>query len=77
MPDRLPRLTARQVIGALERGGWTQVRSAGSHRHFRHPDRPGLVTVPDHASETIYPVILKSILRQAGLTADEFRKLMQ
>jgi predicted RNA binding protein YcfA (HicA-like mRNA interferase family) len=76
MPDRLPRLTAREVIAALQRAGWEHVRTTGSHRHYRHPDRPGLVTVPDHAGETIFPAILKSILRQSGLSADEFRKLL-
>jgi predicted RNA binding protein YcfA (HicA-like mRNA interferase family) len=77
MPERLPRLTAREVISALRNGGWEHVRTTGSHKHFRHPDRPGLVTVPDHAGETIFPAILKSILRQAGLTADEFRMLLK
>ncbi len=76
MPDRLPRVTAKEVIKALQGAGWHHVRTTGSHKHFYHPDRPGLVTVPDHAGETIFPAILKSILRQAGLTADEFRKLM-
>jgi predicted RNA binding protein YcfA (HicA-like mRNA interferase family) len=76
MPDRLPRVTPREVIAALERAGWQHVRTTGSHRHFKHPDRPGLVTVPVHPGETIFPAILKSILRQAGLTAEEFRTLL-
>ena len=77
MPDRLPRLTAREIIAALRRAGWEHIRTSGSHKQLRHPDRPGLVTVPDHSGETIFPVILKSILRQAGLTADEFRMLLK
>lgn len=74
--ERLPRATARSVPAALQRAGGEHVRTTGSHRHFKHPDRPGLVTVPAHAGETITPVILKSILRQAGLTAAEFKELL-
>jgi predicted RNA binding protein YcfA (HicA-like mRNA interferase family) len=76
MSTRLPRVTAREVIAALERAGWVQVRSTGSHRHLQRPGQAGTVTVPMHAGETIYPKLLASILRQAGLTADEFRELL-
>ncbi len=77
MPNRLPRVTAREVVKALERAGWERVRTTGRHQHFKHPEHPGLVTVPAHAGETIFPAILKSILRQAGMTAEEFRKLLR
>ncbi|MGH7100535.1 MAG: type II toxin-antitoxin system HicA family toxin, partial [Stellaceae bacterium] len=38
-------MTPRDVIRALEADGWREVRSKGSHRHFRHPVKPGTVTV--------------------------------
>lgn len=76
-PVRLPRLTGRQVLAALRRGGWEHVRTSGSHHHLRHADRAGLVTVPVHGGEIIYPKFLKSILRQADLSADEFQELLR
>ena len=76
MTSKLPRITAKQVIKSLERDGWILVRTSGSHKHFRHPERPGLVTVPEHAGETLYPKLLKSILSQASLTVEEFKELL-
>jgi len=55
------------VIRMLERGGWELWRTRGSHRQYRHPTRPGKVTVAGKASDTLHPKTLSSILRQAGL----------
>jgi predicted RNA binding protein YcfA (HicA-like mRNA interferase family) len=76
MPNRLPSVTGRDVVRALERGGWELQRVAGGHHHYRHPSRGGLVTVPVHAGQTLPVWLVKSILRQAGLTDDEFRDLL-
>ena len=73
---RLPRLTGSEVVRALRRAGWEQVRQEGSHVQLRHPARGGRVTVPVHAGETIGPRLLSSILAQAGMTADELRALL-
>jgi predicted RNA binding protein YcfA (HicA-like mRNA interferase family) len=74
--SRLPVLNYRKVIAALERGGFYLARSTGGHDHFRHPDRPGiLVTVPKHRGD-LKRAVLRSILAQAGLTLDEFQKLI-
>jgi predicted RNA binding protein YcfA (HicA-like mRNA interferase family) len=72
---KLPRVTAKLVLRVLERDGWTVVRTAGSHQHLKHPTKLGLVTVPVHSGETLYPALLRSILRQADLTPDEFEEL--
>lgn len=69
----LPRITGREVVRALGRLGWVTVTQKGSHVQLRRPDRGGRVTVPIHAGETIGPALLRSILNQAGLTAEEFR----
>ena len=42
-----------------------------------HPTKPGLVTVPVHAGKTLPPGTLSNILKQTGLTADEFRRLLR
>ena len=48
----------------------------GSHRQYSHPTKSGRVTLAYHASRVLKPKTLSSILRQAGLTADQFRALL-
>jgi len=69
----LPRVTGREIVRALGRLGWVTVAQKGSHAQLKHPDRGGRVTVPLHGGETVGPGLLRSILTQAGVTADEFR----
>lgn len=47
------------------------VGTKGSHRQFRHPVKPGRVTVPGKPSDTLPPKTEKSILDRAGLTEDD------
>ncbi len=51
----------------LEQDGWFQVTHRGSHRQFRHPTKPGRVTVAGHLGQDIARGTLGNILRQAGL----------
>lgn len=51
----------------LESCGWILVRTRGSHRQFRHPARPGGVTVAGKSGLEIPVGTLKSILKQAGM----------
>ena len=74
--SRLPRVTGAQVARALERAGFAVVRVSGSHHHFYKGGVPGIVTVPVHAGEIIPPGTLSSILRQAGLSVEEFSALL-
>ncbi len=76
MSGKLPQLQARQIIRALRKDGWELERTRGSHHHFYHDTKPGMVTVPVHKSKDIGLGIMRSILRQAGLTEDEFRELL-
>jgi len=55
------------VIRRLTDDGWVKVAQKGSHRQFRHPTKPGKVTVPGKPSDDLAPGTYKSILRQAGL----------
>ena len=55
-----------EVLRRLRAEGWVRVKSKGSHRQFKHPDRPGRVTVSGKPSHTIPPGTLKSIFRQAS-----------
>lgn len=47
--------------------GWYFVSQKGSHKHYKHPIRPGKVTIPDRGSKEIHPDTIQSIKRQAGL----------
>ena len=54
------------MIKAVEADGWFQVAQRGSHRQFKHPSKPGRVTVP-HPKRDLPLGTLKAIERQAGL----------
>ncbi|HEX8407415.1 MAG TPA: type II toxin-antitoxin system HicA family toxin [Thermoanaerobaculia bacterium] len=57
----------RDVIAELESNGWRLVRTRGSHRQFRHPSKPGTVTVSGKSSIDVPIGTLGSIWKQAGL----------
>lgn len=59
-------MDSRSIIAALKRDGWTLVASRGSHRQFKHPSKPGRVTVP-HPKKDIPAGTLRSIEQQAGV----------
>ena len=60
-------MKVRDVIARIQADGWTLARTRGSHRHFRHALKPGIVTVAGHPSVDVPPGTLNSILKQAGL----------
>ncbi len=57
----------REVISILERHGWEQVRERGSHRQFRHPVRPEVITVSGKRSGTMPVGQLASIRRKSRI----------
>lgn len=61
-------MKVREVLKLLKKDGWYLARTRGSHRQFKHPDKPGLVTVPGKPGDDLAPGTLNSILKQAGLT---------
>ncbi|MBM3763795.1 MAG: type II toxin-antitoxin system HicA family toxin [Acidobacteria bacterium] len=60
-------MKVREVIRLLERNGWREVRTKGSHRHFRHANVPFIVTVPGNPGGEVAPGTLNDILKKAGL----------
>ena len=72
---KLPRLTARQIITVLERAGFTLARQSGSHMIYKNAAGKR-VTVPFHASRILHPKVLKSILRDAELSAEKLEALL-
>ena len=70
-----PRLTARQITAVLERVGFQLSRQSGSHMIYRNAAGKR-ATVPFHASKVLHPKVLKSILRDAGLSLEELERLL-
>ncbi|HYK66147.1 MAG TPA: type II toxin-antitoxin system HicA family toxin [Patescibacteria group bacterium] len=69
-------LKPREVVSALERAGFFIHHSRGSHVQLKHRNLPNLrVTVPYH-SRDLPAGTLRSIIRQAGLTVDQFSALL-
>ena len=56
----------REVIRRLEEDGWRLVKQRGSHRQYRHLQKPGKVTVAGHLSVDIPPGTWDNIQKQAG-----------
>ena len=60
-------MKVRELVKRVERDGWVQVRTRGSHRQFKHPVKPGTVTVAGNAGVDVPPGTLNNVLKQAGL----------
>jgi predicted RNA binding protein YcfA (HicA-like mRNA interferase family) len=72
---RLPSLRPQEVIRALERAGWTIDRQRGSHVSLKKPGVDHLVVVVMHRRE-MPRGLLADIVKDAGLTIDEFVALL-
>ena len=59
-------MRSREVIRLIEKDGWFEVRQSGSHKQYRHPEKPGTITVP-HPKSEMATGTLKSIERQSGV----------
>ena len=68
--SRLPVCSGREVIRAFVRAGWTEDRQRGSHVTLIKPDIAVVLTVPPH--DTLGPGLLRSLIRKAGLSVEEF-----
>lgn len=55
-----------ELIKIVEADGWKLVRTNGSHHHFKHSTKKGLVTVP-HPKGNLPKGTVNSVLKQAGL----------
>ncbi|MBC8020199.1 MAG: type II toxin-antitoxin system HicA family toxin [Methyloceanibacter sp.] len=60
-------MKVREGIRLIEADGWYLVATRGSHRQYRHPSKPGRVTIAGKPSEDLAPGTLNSIFKQAGL----------
>ena len=57
----------REAIRLVSEDGWVVVRTRGSHRQYRHPEKKGRVTIPGNLNDDLPPGTWNSILKQAQL----------
>jgi len=76
MTDKLPRVTAFQMTKVLERIGFSFVRQSGSHKIYKNKEGKR-VTVPYHSKRILHPKVLKSILKDAELSLENFRRFLK
>ena len=72
---KLPRLTARQIVSALQKTGFSLARQSGSHMIYKNA-AGRRVTVPFHASKILQPKVLRNILRDADLSLQQLEELL-
>ncbi len=56
----------REAIRRLLAEGWVLVRTTGDHRHYRHAEKPGTVTIAGKPNDQLQEGTWKSIQKQAG-----------
>lgn len=72
---RLPRIKGKDLVRALHRAGFVTDRTRGSHVFLKHAD--GRATaIPTHARETLGPGLVRAILRDVEMTAEQLRELL-
>ncbi len=57
----------RDAIRLVERDGWLLVRTRGSHRQYRHPDKPGTVTIAGKLNDDFPRGTWASVVKRAGV----------
>ena len=72
MSERLPAFSGREIIRVLERHGFMLVRQSGSHAIYYHTDGRR-TTVPIHGKRSLGRGLLRQIMRDAGLTTEDFK----
>ena len=60
-------MKVRDALRLVKKDGWYLARTRGSHRQFKHDEKPGLVTIPGKPGDDLAPGTYNSILKQAGL----------
>ena len=74
MKEKLPRVTASDVIKVLGKAGFFLARQSGSHKIYKNKEGKR-VTVSYHGGKILHPKVLTSILRDADMKIEQFKKL--
>ncbi len=76
MPNRLPRITGTEAIKAFKKAGYSLDRIKGSHHILKHARKRERLSIPIHQGETLGIGLLGSQIKIAGMTIEEFCKLL-
>ena len=57
-------MKVHEIIKAIEKDGWYRIRSRSGHRQYKHPTKPGRVTIAGKANRDVPPGTLNSIMKQ-------------
>jgi predicted RNA binding protein YcfA (HicA-like mRNA interferase family) len=74
--SRLKLVPYRELAKVAEAAGFDWVRCRGSHNTFRSADGR-VVVIPDHGKQVIVRPLLRKIIREMGLTVDEYNQLVE
>jgi predicted RNA binding protein YcfA (HicA-like mRNA interferase family) len=61
----------REVIKMIEKDGWYLIKTRGDHRQYKHPIKPGRVTISGNLGKDMPPGTLNSVLKQSGLKGNK------
>lgn len=73
---KLPTVTGPEAVAAFEQLGFRVVRINGAHRNMKRDGHPYVLTVPVHANKPVATGTLRSLIRAAGITVEEFIELL-
>jgi len=73
---KLPAISGKDAVRAFCKAGYEVDRISGSHHILRHPAKPERLSIPVHAGKTLGRGLLRSQIKVAGLTEDEFIELL-
>lgn len=76
MSEKLPAVSAKELIKLIEKSGFIKVRQSGSHAIFKHNDGRR-TTIPVHSNKDLGKGLLKQILKDTEISVDELRKSKQ
>ena len=75
MSDKLPRVTASEIIKVLEKCGFALTRQSGSHKIYKNAEGRR-ATVPFHSAKILHPKVLKSIMNEADLSIEDLKRYL-
>jgi predicted RNA binding protein YcfA (HicA-like mRNA interferase family) len=74
---KLPTVTGREAIRAFERAGFCLDRVKGSHHIMRKDGPTRILTIPVHGSDALRPGTLRALIRQSGITVEQFLRYLR
>ena len=75
MSEKLPRVTALEMIKVLEKCGFVLTRQSGSHKIYKNSSGRR-ATVPFHSAKILHPKVLQSILSEANLSVEDLKRYL-